>query len=1660
MTTRTRDFRHDDYTVAWACALPLEMAAAAAMLDERHSDLPIPRHDHNTYILGSVGVHNVVIACLPLGMYGTTSAATVASQMRGTFPSMRFGLMVGIGGGAPSQAVDIRLGDVVVSKPTGLFGGVVQFDMGKTASQGHFIRTGSLNKPPPVLLTALSTLQANHLVVGSRIPDLLREMVLKYPLMSEKVTHLGKDQDRLFESTYEHEAPEEKTCDLCDVRKMVQRPARPTPDPVIHYGLIASGNQVMKDSVMRDHWAQELGIICFEMEAAGLMDILPCLVIRGICDYADSHKNKQWQEYAAVNAAAYAKELLLIVPPTQVADTPTYISSELMSYRPKYRLPDNEFHLYQLNTIEHFDERLLDLLSTYDHEKTHYRLSAKRLQGTTKWFTNHSVFKEWFGESQFQTLWCHGRIGSGKTTIGTSVVEAAKYRSSGDRVPTAFYYCESDRPEPLEADHIVASLIKQLCKWLLNTSQLLPEDVAADIQRLYGTIRVKPDFEDLRNLFVRLFDRVPGTVYIIDGLDALSAKGVTEVLKLCRSLFSDSTLSNQSRLLLISREHLPGRTQIAKAIPNLRQISTDSNVRADIELYIESTIIDKRAYIHELTNDSVLLERIKHDLIEKSSEMFLWVHLQLEILWDTCDTDAEIRTALSNLPRGLEETYSRCLQRMDLQDRRVLKVLKWVSFTSRPLHIEELKEAIAIDIQDTEWDASKIPRASSVLIGCANLVVVDPFDNCARFAHSSVKQYFQAESDSIPEYPKFSEQGELECGELCVNYLCFKDFSLQITKQSKEVAISLPNPVSMVRQSLPSSIGKMLPRSWRNKTGFAFKQVQNLRAAQPDHSRYAFLGYAVMNWGLQTKAITRTSPVWEAFEQLALRFSDTWNFHPWVPSGRSARAYLHGLFGWAVKERHLPLLSIVLSAYDDLEAICNLPLVEERIPALHVAAKLGYHDVVEALLQYCDVSLQDVDGYLALHHAASKGHEESSKLLVTAKGATNYRAFKLKCTPLWLAASKGHEHIVPLLLQNNEYIEAKDVESHSTPLLQATKNNHYSTAKILIQRGAKIETRDRSGTSPLMWASKNRNDMIMRDLLEEGANPSTVDGGAEGLLIWAANKGYEIVVQRLSTIVTSLEAKDMDGYTALSRAAIQGHYPIVKHLLQKGAQTESRDEHAGRTALSWAVRAFDTVVVQTLLDQGADLEARDGFGRTPLSWAAEEGSAAVVQLLIDRGADVASDDDSGRTPLSWAAGGGNAEAVELLCSHGADPASQDYDLGRTPRSWAALNRHEAIAALLPGQEQNGSSLRSMELELLQATKDDDVHSLRRTLSIAHATGHLAETVLRVCLVESVTRENIGATQCLLDFSMSFPRAVHTALLRAIETHYYTILLMMLDYGASLNLRYADGNTLLMTAALKGSHYAVEVLIAQGAELNAKDHNRRNVLHKMASGRGPDLEDDLLDQILSAGCSLNDRDCVGRTPLHWACATGKYRMVQLMLTKSCGQTPDTQALDDRGMSALHFAVTYAWNDIVLLLLRNGANPNISNDEGDTPLHFAGMLGLVNIAQTLLLSGAKVAEQNVNGSTPLHLAARAGRANVVEILLQELPLPLLKRLEGLKDRHGQTALSLATSNGHEEVIDLLRYGGIGTSSKFTTPSTFGSITKEVSRSVSGYGYEDSK
>jgi nucleoside phosphorylase len=270
--------RRTDYTVAWISALPLELAAARRMLDYEHCPLPQDPSDTNIYTYGSIGGHNVVLACLPASQIGTNSAAVVVTQIRLQFSSIRYCLLVGIAGGVPSEEKSMRLGDIIVSQPNRNRSGVVQYDFGKSTPSG-FERSGVLNAPPDVLLNAIAKVQALHHTNdgGSTSHSFLAKHT------SKLLPILPSIPDMLFNAAYEHAGG--STCNLCD-KSELQRPITTTPErgPMVFYGTIASGNMVIKDAMTRDKLSKELGgVLCFEMEAAGVLKSLPCLVIRGIC---------------------------------------------------------------------------------------------------------------------------------------------------------------------------------------------------------------------------------------------------------------------------------------------------------------------------------------------------------------------------------------------------------------------------------------------------------------------------------------------------------------------------------------------------------------------------------------------------------------------------------------------------------------------------------------------------------------------------------------------------------------------------------------------------------------------------------------------------------------------------------------------------------------------------------------------------------------------------------------------------------------------------------------------------------------------------------------------------------------------------------------------------------------------------------------------------------------------------------------------------------------------------------------------------------------------------------------------------------------------------------------------------------------------------------
>ncbi|THX30706.1 hypothetical protein D6D10_08573 [Aureobasidium pullulans] len=421
--------RAEVYTVAWIAALPHERAAGEAMFDEEYEDPPADfkksRGDPNAYSWGKIGKHYVVVAALPSGVYGLTSTATVAQGLHSSLPHVRIGLLVGIGAGVreivdeADKTVgqrDIRLGDVVVSHPEGTVGGVVQCDLVKAKTVGGseiLERKGSLNSPPLALRTALTKLQATHIKRGTTIPTIMAEAFERYPNMRSDFCHPGLRGSEIDRRTDTYHSRAGTT---------ISNEARISPK--IHYGTVASSNTLEKsahhrDAVLARLAKENIKPMCFEMEAAGLMNNFPCLVIRGTCDYGDEHKNDDWQNYAAITAAGFAKEFLRCVDVQEIQETQEIGNLILQSLGTLHQAvvqAQEGIHQVKINTDAHRRSQILNWLCPHDYS-THFEVHKNTyLEGTGKWFIEDTKFLSWVHANGSSNLICPGGPGSGKTS--------------------------------------------------------------------------------------------------------------------------------------------------------------------------------------------------------------------------------------------------------------------------------------------------------------------------------------------------------------------------------------------------------------------------------------------------------------------------------------------------------------------------------------------------------------------------------------------------------------------------------------------------------------------------------------------------------------------------------------------------------------------------------------------------------------------------------------------------------------------------------------------------------------------------------------------------------------------------------------------------------------------------------------------------------------------------------------------------------------------------------------------------------------------------------------------------------------------------------------------------------------------------------------------
>ncbi|KAJ5987698.1 hypothetical protein N7481_002908 [Penicillium waksmanii] len=675
--------------------------------------------DSNTYTLGRIDKLYVVIACLPGGHHGTTAATTVANNMFHTFSkSLRIGLIVGIGGGIPSAAHDIRLGDVVISYPQGTCGGVIQYDMGKIIADGQFERTGTLDSPPRALLTAVSTMRAAALRDDPRYPNYLQNSIGRIARTRKNFGQPTTQSDRLFQAGYDHPAGA-SSCDRCQAEWEETRAEREDNDPQPHYGVIAS----------ESNFAWRLEALCFEMEAAGLMLDFPCIVIRGVCDYADSHKNKEWHGYAALAAAAYTKELLGYVPVGHVSQESLIkdgsfiklsadglkVEIEGTNQRLDQAYSQQEQHhrenvAFALTDQQH---RCLQTfkISTYEEQKN---INPRKVEGTCLWAPQSPEYIPWSSSSCNDLLWVPADPGCGKSVLSRSIIEDFCEISSPEVTVCYFFFKDNDEQNQLASE--LCSVLHQLFS---QRPQLLCHALPP---RGNNGEKLRQEVDELWRIFTTavLSDNYCKTVCIFDALD--ECRGIDQN-RLIQKLWSFHRLSRPLtqdtwlRFLVTSRPYDDIQNSfraITDTFPHLHIEGEKQNdqIHQEIDLVVKIRVKELAGRV-KLSRDTE--QRLEQQLLQMEHRTYLWLHLAMDDIQSTLEDSlrpAEERIQL--IPRSIEEAYEKILSRVQSHQMGITKkILQIIVAARRPLTTAEMAMALGIATSPQARTAAKAGLDSS-----------------------------------------------------------------------------------------------------------------------------------------------------------------------------------------------------------------------------------------------------------------------------------------------------------------------------------------------------------------------------------------------------------------------------------------------------------------------------------------------------------------------------------------------------------------------------------------------------------------------------------------------------------------------------------------------------------------------------------------------------------------------------------------------------------------------------------------------------------------------------------------------------------------------------------------------------------------------------------
>ncbi|SCV34431.1 uncharacterized protein FFB14_04898 [Fusarium fujikuroi] len=1010
----------EEYTIGWICALTKELIAAKAFLDVLHDPFDNAAiNDDNNYTLGSIGKHNVVIAVLPYGQYGLVNAAAALKDMTRTFSNLRAVLMVGIGGGVPGTK-DIRLGDIVVGSVGRNNSGVIQYDYGRAVQGEEFAVTGHLNQPPMAFLTAMSALHAAYEMEGHNIQSNIDKALQKYKRLQRKYKRPCASTDRLYKANAAHEEGEGIGCNQsCGNHNLVHRDDRGDDEnnPAIHCGLIASGNSLMKDALLRDKLSAKHGILCFEMEAAGLMNHFPCVVVRGICDYADSHKNDQWQEYAAMVAAAYTKDLLLQVAPSSMLKEKR-IETLLGQLNDKVEdirqiATDNNRNIISLSSSIR-DDAISRWLNPSDPSVDHNKARQTCHSGTGEWLLKSPQYLTWKSRDN-SFLWLSGNSGTGKTVLSSTVIEDIRNSSLPQlrNCTVLYFYITFTDTQKQSIEAILRSLIHQL-----YCSRPESRHPITTIYSECGRGSTQPSIEQLKSTFRDMLSTTAEVFVSIDALDEYKNRSVQrdELLSWIESFRNGPT---NTHLLVTSRSEHGIKTSIETwAIPEtIISLKTDS-VGRDISEYVRDVVANSTSFRRWHGHTSTQYH-IVHALTAKAGGVFRWVALQLERLKD-CINKEEVNMILETLPASLQETYYQIIN--DLTDTRrkyVIRILQFLAYSGFPLELEAAVDALAINLTAPPGSRfvmkERMPLPAEISSLCSTLFVAVSWNRTSFLDRRLLETFERNPWDD----PRLRGQDQLFYASWSGDESCVD--KLLETSLTGNTTVWKLNPA----MHIAAEFGRL------ETVALLIHKGADVNAEEKDHN---VLCTAVIAGHLDVVAL------------LAQEGADLEAQRPWASNALQL----------ACRSGRLDIMELLIKQGAEVNPQSSL-LVDEGADVntgLGMACINGQLDIVMFLLEKgAEIDVR-TEGDTGLQLASEYGHLDIVEYLLE-KGADVNAQGRWDEAALYIATDRGNFNIVTHLVEKGANINAQG-GMFGTALCNACWLGNFNIVRFLVHKGADI----------------------------------------------------------------------------------------------------------------------------------------------------------------------------------------------------------------------------------------------------------------------------------------------------------------------------------------------------------------------------------------------------------------------------------------------------------------------------------------------------------------------------------------------------------------------------------------------------------------------------